>query len=131
MAIRERIIADAGHTIGNRDPRKAGAIIECRIADAGHTIGNGDAGKAGATIERIRANAGHTIGNGDAGKAGAIKERFFKDGYYGNAIDLCRNFQFSSCSGIFYNNHTIFGICPFKSAICNTKSDISPNDRAV
>ena len=56
----ERIIVNAGDTLGDDYTGQAGAITERPIAYAGDTIRDGDAGQAGATTERIIANAGDT-----------------------------------------------------------------------
>ena len=56
-AFSERIFANAGHAIRNRDARKAATFIERRIANTGHTRWNRDARKAATSSERICRNA--------------------------------------------------------------------------
>ena len=49
--MKECVIPDAGHAVGDDDARQAFAEQECVIPDAGDAVGNGDARQAAAVTE--------------------------------------------------------------------------------
>ena len=75
----ERIIADAGDAVADRDAGQTATALERRVSDVGDAIANRDAGQAGAVIERIVPDAGDAVGDRHAGQAGAVIERIIAD----------------------------------------------------
>ena len=62
-AAKERIVTDAGHTVGDDDGGQAAAIPEGIVADACHTATDGNGGQAATFPEGMVADAGHAIGD--------------------------------------------------------------------
>ena len=76
-------------SVFDSNAREATATSEHRIADARHTIRNRDAREATATIERIIADACHAFRYRDAREATAIRERPVADARHAVCDDYC------------------------------------------
>ena len=75
VAIVERIIANTGHALRNRDAGQTTATFERIITNPGYTVRDDDASQTTATVECIVANPGHTAQDCDVRQPAATAER--------------------------------------------------------